>query len=87
MSIDMQALARIAVCDALSESQRLLKVGRDLQRGIDVQILRVRIAELRRDFNNLTATLAADELDELVEEIESTGENEEVARRKRREQK
>jgi hypothetical protein len=56
----------------LNESARLLGVGRDIQRRADCRILSVRIAELRHKAlteNDLTATLIAAELDELVKVI------------------
>jgi hypothetical protein len=56
----------------LNESARLLGAGRDIQRRADCRILNARIAVLRHKAlteNDLTATLMAAELDELVKAI------------------
>lgn len=55
----------------LTESGRIIATGRDIQRRADVRLLRRRIADLRDKHHDLTAKLIADELDELVMEINS----------------
>lgn len=50
----------------LTESGRLLGNGRDIQRRLDIRIIKARSAAHRADTNNITAKLIADELDELV---------------------
>jgi hypothetical protein len=56
----------------LNESAHLLGAGGDIQRRVDCRILNDRIAALRHKSlteNDLTATLIAAELDELVKVI------------------